>query len=80
MVECFGVMFYDIEGVFWSYWDDFCIFDVFLVEFGLLILVLDWLVLIVWGVDMVCFDFVFECVGLLVVLLGLLCMYFDDFE
>lgn len=51
--ECFGVILFDIDGVIWSYCGEFCIFDVMIDEFGFVILVLFWFVMLVCGVDMV---------------------------
>jgi hypothetical protein len=69
---------FGIDGVFWSYHDDRCTFDVMLDEFGVHSPPLDRLALIVRAADTACPDLAAEAPGLLAASLGLSCMYTDD--
>lgn len=80
VVERWGAMPFDIEGVFWSHRGALCTFDVLLLEFGLSLPALDRLATIVRGADTARPDLAPEAAGLLAASLGLSRMHTSDLE
>ncbi len=78
VAERFGATPFDVDGVFWSYREELCTFDVMVEEFGLHCSVLDRLALIVRGADTARLDLAPQAAGLLAASLGLSRMHKDD--
>ncbi len=80
VAEKFSAEPFDMEGVFWSHWEDRCTFDTMIEEFCLDIAPLKHLAKIVRAADTDCLELVPQASGQMAASLGLSRMYRNDLE